>query len=686
MAERPTRGPAVRRNGTLQSCEPCRKAKLRCDHARPVCGRCITKMITTRCFYHPAPMTKGIASNQTSPIRPSRGLVNAQPRSNASSPTLAVESTRLGANLEPTPELPGYLGATSYSAVLTEHRSDLPFEMDSNMVTDTSVKSLDPDRLRAGIELLKLLYDFPIYDVLIRKFYTRKGIIVVPITIVEAIIESIRNTFDGLDIGSDIDAQFQALVYQISQNTSRPLSPHGSMTVHEYYASFTGKNLRWEALGVVLSGSGISLMSTSDNDPDLVQAAPSSEARERLRAQIVEASSICLGFCDQASSINELLGFAQYNDVMLKTQHYGDSSYQAWRRLSDLSATVYAAGFHQESSQVEDCPFFLRQWRKICFASAFYADKAIATFVGRPPFINYRYCTLTPPMDLNEDVLVAGGEDLARSISSLNMDGWNSQKQNYRVSMIRLRFLFSVYRDQALEIALGTCDDWDLVQKSHQIIEKARATLEAAPHFIRYDVQGQDEDEESYASSFSSLHMYLDYLYTIFLLQRVLVKRTNTGQEALIDTSRQALSIVIRIGSECEPCMDLNRHFSWIILYYGVPCASVLTLELLHQTQEIGPHSVVLPRAEIIRNLSVFLSCLSWVPRPTYGNYQTCKEAEKKLSHILDQIIDPQPIQRDVFNDVTSGLDSFLDWYNPSNWDFNAEYLSSTDGFAFSRV
>ncbi|OOO10181.1 hypothetical protein OAory_01059890 [Aspergillus oryzae] len=596
-----------------------------------------------------------------------------------------MESSRLGANLEPTPELPGYLGATSYSAILTEHRSDLPFEMDNSTVTGTSVRALDSDRLRAGVELLKLIYDFPIYDVLVRKLYSKKAIVVVPMVITDAIVESIRSAFDNLDIGSDIEAQFQALVYQISHNTSRPLTIHRSMTVHDYCALFTGKSLRWESLGIVLSISGISLMSTSDNDPDLVQAAPSSEARERLRAQIVEASSICLNFCDQASSINELLGFAQYNDIMLKTQHFGDTSYQAWRRLGDLSATVYAAGFHQENTQADDCPFFLQQWRKICFASAFYADKAIATFVGRPPFINYRYCSLTPPMDLHEDILVAGGDDLANAISSLNMEGWNTQRQHYRTSMIRLRFIFSVYRDQALEIALGTCEDWDLVQKSNQIIEKARAALEAAPAFIRYDAHGQNEDAESYASSFPSLHMYLDYLYTIFLLQRVLLKRTNTGQDALIHTSREALSIVIRIVSKCEASMDLNRHYSWLILYYGVPSASVLTLELLHQTQEIGPHSVMLPRAEIIRNLSVFLSCLSWVPRPTYGNYQTCKEAEKKLSHILDQIIDPQPIQRDVFNDVTSGLDSFLDWYNPSNWDFNTDFLSSSDGFGLAR-
>jgi hypothetical protein len=237
-----------------------------------------------------------------------------------------MESTRLGANLEPTPEVPGYLGATSFSAVLTEHRHDLPFEINSSTVAGNSGRSFDPDRLKAGLELLKLIYDFPIYGTLIRKLYSRRAIVVVPTTIIETTIESIRNTFDSLDLSSDLEAQFQALVYQISQNTFRPLTTHGSMTFHEYCASFTGRNLRWEAIAIILSVSGISMMSTSDNDPNLVQAAPGSEARERLRAQIVEASSICLSLCDQTSSVNELLGFAQYNDVMLKTQHYGDQS------------------------------------------------------------------------------------------------------------------------------------------------------------------------------------------------------------------------------------------------------------------------------------------------------------------------------------------------------------------------
>ncbi|KAF4156224.1 hypothetical protein CNMCM6936_008987 [Aspergillus lentulus] len=598
----------------------------------------------------------------------------------ASSPSSNREHSRFRTTLEPPSALPGYLGSTSYSAVLAEHRSDIPFEVDNSSAAAVSTRSVDSDRLQMGSEVLKLLYDLPVCDIMIRKYHARTVITIVPKIVIYSIVESIRRIFDSLD-ANDFDSQFQDLVNQIFQNTSRPLTVHGSMTVEQYLSSFTGRNSRWEALGNIFAITGIALMSTPDSDPDFTQAAPDSEAKDRLRAQIVEASGICLGFCDQASSVNELLGFYQYNDVMLRTQQYGDSSYQAWRRLGDLSATIYAAGLHQESTQTDDCPWFLRQWRRVCFASAFYADKSLATFVGRPPLINYRYCTLTPPMDISHEILLAGGSTLTQAISDLDKAGWHVYGTTHPVTLIRLRFLLAIFREEALELALGTGDQDDLVEKSNRLVEKARNTWNTAPAYLRYDIRADVEENDIYCSSFAVLHTYLDYLYTVFLVQRTLVKRTNTGQAALFETSRQVLSNIIRINAERDSLMDMTRHYSWIILYYGLPSASVLTLELLRQSREVGPHAIVLPRAELIRNLSVFLSCLSWVARPGHGNYQTCKEVEKKLSHILDQILDPQPVQAEVFNDATSGLYNVLDWYNPDTWDFNFEYLPSKDGF-----
>jgi hypothetical protein len=51
----------LRRNGTRSSCEPCRKAKVKCDHHSPFCQRCEARGISASCVYHPAPLTRSPA-------------------------------------------------------------------------------------------------------------------------------------------------------------------------------------------------------------------------------------------------------------------------------------------------------------------------------------------------------------------------------------------------------------------------------------------------------------------------------------------------------------------------------------------------------------------------------------------------------------------------------------------------
>ncbi|KAL4778198.1 hypothetical protein BJX76DRAFT_153113 [Aspergillus varians] len=187
----------------------------------------------------------------------------------------------------------------------------------------------------------------------------------------------------------------------------------------------------------------------------------------------------------------------------------------------------------------------------------------------------------------------------------------------------------------------------------------------------------------------------------------MVVKRTNTGHEALFSTSREVLASIIEITGERYPGVDISRHHSWVTLYYGLPSASILALELLRQTQEAGPHPAMPPRAEIIRNLSVFVSCLSWVATPGQGNYQTCKAVEKKLSDILDQILDPRAMQgdsadvnRDFLLDAEygygagagagsgsgagAGLYGLLNWYSdPDGFDFDPMVFPAREGVLF---
>jgi hypothetical protein len=93
------------------------------------------------------------------------------------------------------------------------------------------------------------------------------------------------------------------------------------------------------------------------------------------------------------------------------------------------------------------------------------------------------------------------------------------------------------------------------------------------------------------------------------------------------------------------------------MLSFGVASASVLALQLLHENQ--GSTAYVLPgRTELIRKLTVFTSSLSWITRPDHGDYALCIEAEKRLTAVLDEILDPTPRPAAQQQSDVAGMDS----------------------------
>jgi hypothetical protein len=75
-----------------------------------------------------------------------------------------------------------------------------------------------------------------------------------------------------------------------------------------------------------------------------------------------------------------------------------------------------------------------------------------------------------------------------------------------------------------------------------------------------------------------------------------------------------------------------------------MPSCALLSIELLRQQQMCDRTHVVLPRAEIIRNVSVFISSLEWVARPGDGNYELCQGSKCMLEKIINSILDYQPV------------------------------------------
>jgi Fungal specific transcription factor domain. len=76
------------------------------------------------------------------------------------------------------------------------------------------------------------------------------------------------------------------------------------------------------------------------------------------------------------------------------------ADHAVWRRLGEIATDVFALGWHQDQSK--SVQFFLAESRKRLFTAAYRSDKSLASFLGRPPRIPKRYCTLVMPFDLGD--------------------------------------------------------------------------------------------------------------------------------------------------------------------------------------------------------------------------------------------------------------------------------------------
>lgn len=80
------------------------------------------------------------------------------------------------------------------------------------------------------------------------------------------------------------------------------------------------------------------------------------------------------------------------------------------------------------------------------------------------------------------------------------------------------------------------------------------------------------------------------------------------------------------------------------MIYYAMPCASVLILELLRQTEQ-PQQPIAVSRSTLIQDLSVLISCCDWLTEPDQQNYGLCKRAQSIFSRSLDRILNPAPTQ-----------------------------------------
>lgn len=115
---------------------------------------------------------------------------------------------------------------------------------------------------------------------------------------------------------------------------------------------------------------------------------------------------------------------------------------------------IFALGLHQGKVD-ERAPFFLSELRTRTIVAAYFNDKELATFLGRPPRICRRYCNLQPPVDLAWDDVVAEAPVRDVALQRLGPDGWDTQGDpRGESSNPRVILLMGILREMILEVSL----------------------------------------------------------------------------------------------------------------------------------------------------------------------------------------------------------------------------------------
>lgn len=177
---------------------------------------------------------------------------------------------------------------------------------------------------------------------------------------------------------------------------------------------------------------------------------------------------------------------------------------------------------------------------------------------------------------------------------------------------------------------------------------------------------------------FALLQINLNISYSEFLVYRILARLGGCTWTEIYKHALKLLEGVLKISKHRDRINSFAGDFSWSFIFYGLPSAALLAIQLLREHQQADSPSSGLSRAETIRRICVFTSCLEWAAPPDDGNYDLCQRARRMLEIILDAILDDSKSTPAAgFQDVPSDPVMWVDEMFSNGWMASGPFVDS---------
>lgn len=284
----------------------------------------------------PSPVTRPLSDNggfqngvfsghaQASSVDPGRhsthamALTSHEDQRNPSSAYLSPESSNTPLR-EPRP---GFLGPTSYSAVYTENH--IAPDPTGETEDGSSLPPVSAEKIQQGADIFALLRDQSVFRRLTQRLFELTDGIVIMLPVLTTWVDELWAEWGPL-LAEGRPDDLLALSRLVWRNTRSPFKSHARMTTKEWAKSASGKGLRWEVVGVILTVSGLTATSLSRWDSIFESMRDFRNDRSVFTERMRKAADYCQCFCYEAEVLNDLWLCFLFNNLILTETIKGDA-------------------------------------------------------------------------------------------------------------------------------------------------------------------------------------------------------------------------------------------------------------------------------------------------------------------------------------------------------------------------
>ena len=235
---------------------------------------------------------------------------------------------------------PGFLGSTSYNAVLAESEDQIAIAADvgsgSTPVVSNTLSQMiqirnQSRRLKDAVTVLEALQDFDNLERIVIRWGVKDYLSVIRSFSIRS-CKVIRS--DIIDAGAlQSDRSLVAMAEQLLENTSKPIHISKSSKFKDYLQFYSGSNIRWEVLGCFFTACGLGCDMSSCDVTELDFVGHKEEDRQHLMYRLLELGNICVSLCEEMGTMSDLGMWVMLENCIYASQVLGDSHYLVWRKV-----------------------------------------------------------------------------------------------------------------------------------------------------------------------------------------------------------------------------------------------------------------------------------------------------------------------------------------------------------------